>query len=161
KPAMIETMKALVSIESGSGDREGLDRISTLIADRLKTLGGSVQLVEAGSDSYRMFDTPERIGRMVHASFKGNGTHNILLIAHMDTVYLKGMLAHQPFRIEGDRAYGLGIADDKQGVALILHTVAMLQALKVRDYGTLTVLINGDEEISSPGARAMLTKLGS
>src|SRR5215467_9276428 len=70
KPAMIETMKALVSIESGSGDREGLDRISTLIADRLKTLGGSVQLVEAGSDSYRMFDTPERIGRMVHATFK-------------------------------------------------------------------------------------------
>jgi len=39
--------------------------------------------------------------------------------------------------------------------------VAMLQALKFRDYGTLTVLINGDEEISSPGARAMLTRLGA
>ena len=29
------------------------------------------------------------------------------------------MLEKQPFRIEGDKAYGLGIADDKQGVALI------------------------------------------
>jgi glutamate carboxypeptidase len=161
KPALIETMKALVSIESGSGDREGLDRISALIAERLKASGGTVELVEPGADSYKMFDTPERIGRMVLARFEGTGTKKILLIAHMDTVYLKGMLAQQPFRVDGDRAYGLGIADDKQGVALILHTVAMLQAMKFRDYGTLTVLINGDEEISSPGARAMLTRLGA
>jgi glutamate carboxypeptidase len=161
KPAMIETLKALVSIESGSRDREGLDRISALIADRLKASGGAVELVEPGADSYKMFDTPDRIGRMVLARFQGTGTKKILLIGHMDTVYLKGMLAQQPFRIEGDRAYGLGIADDKQGVALILHTVAMLHAMRFRDYGTLTVLINGDEEISSPGARAMLTKLGS
>jgi len=161
KPAMIETMKSLVSIESGSGDREGLDRIATLIGERLKALGGTVELLEPGADSYRMFDTPERIGRMVHASFKGGGKKKILLIAHMDTVYLKGMLAQQPFRIDGDRAYGLGIADDKQGVSLIIHTVAMLQALKFRDYGTLAVLINGDEEISSPGARATLTRLGA
>ena len=161
KPAMIDTMKALVSIESGSGDREGLERIATLIGDRLKALGGAVELVEPGADRYRMFDTPERIGRMVHASFRGGGEKKILLIAHMDTVYLKGMLAHQPFRIDGERAYGLGIADDKQGVALILHTIAILKALKFRDYGTLTVLINGDEEISSPGARATLTRLGA
>src|SRR3954469_1088737 len=71
KPALIETMKALVSIESGSGDREGLDRISALIAERLKALGGAVDLVEPGADSYRMFDTPQRIGRMVHARFQG------------------------------------------------------------------------------------------
>ena len=39
------------------------------------------------------------------------------LLAHMDTVYERGMLAQQPFRIDGDRAYGLGIADDKHGMA--------------------------------------------
>ena len=50
-----------------------------------------------------------------------------MLIAHMDTVYLRGMLAKQPFRVEGDKAYGLGIADDKQGVAVIVHALAMLQ----------------------------------
>jgi glutamate carboxypeptidase len=108
-----------------------------------------------------MFDTPEKIGRMVLARFQGGGTKKIMLIAHMDTVYLKGMSAQQPFRIDGDKAYGLGIADDKQGVALILHTVAMLKALNFRDYGTLTVLINADEEISSPGSRTTLTRLGA
>jgi acetylornithine deacetylase/succinyl-diaminopimelate desuccinylase-like protein len=47
----------------------------------------------------------------------------------MDTVYLRGMLEDQPFCIDGERAYGLAIADDKQGVVLILHTAAMLQWL--------------------------------
>ncbi len=71
------------------------------------------------------------------------------------------MLKDQPFRIDGDKAYGLGIADDKQGVALILHSVALLQKLNFKDYGTLTVLTNGDEEISSPGWRSTITKFAS
>jgi glutamate carboxypeptidase len=79
----------------------------------------------------------------------------------MDTVYPRGLLAKQPFRVDGERAYGLGIADDKQGIAVILHTVAMLKALDFRDYGTLTVLINADEELSSPGSRSLLTRLGA
>jgi len=160
KPALIGTMKDLVSIESGSKDIEGLDRIANLIRDRLAAMGGDARLVEP-TEVYRMEDTPEKVGKMVHATFKGTGKRKIMLIAHMDTVYLRGMLAQQPFRVEGDKAYGLGIADDKNGVAVILHTVAILQKMNFKDYGTLTVLINGDEEISSPGARAMLTKLGS
>jgi len=161
KPALLETMKELVSIESGSKDIEGLDKLAAVIARRLEALGGKVSLVEAGADIYRMHDTPEKLGKTVLARFEGTGTKKILLIAHMDTVYQKGMGAQQPFRIEGDRAYGLGIADDKAGIAVILHTIAMLQAMNYKDYGVLTVAINGDEEISSPGSRALLTKLGS
>jgi glutamate carboxypeptidase len=157
----LETLKSLVSIESGSGDREGLDKISSLIADKLKVLGGQVEFIEPGPDTYKMFDTPAKPGRMVHAQFKGSGTKKILLLAHMDTVYLRGMLADQPFRVDGNRAYGLGIADDKQGIAMILHTLAVLKANNFKDYGLVTVLINGDEEISSPAARSTLTKLGA
>ena len=61
-----------------------------------------------------MDDTPEQVGPVVKATHKGKGQTNIMLIAHMDTVYPKGSLAKQPFRIEGDKAYGLGIIDDKQ-----------------------------------------------
>jgi glutamate carboxypeptidase len=160
KPALLETLKELVSIESGSRDHEGLSKLAELIAGRLKNLGGQVELVEP-SDVYKMDDTPEKIGKMVRATFAGTGTKKILLIAHMDTVYPRGMLAQQPFRVEGDRAYGLGIADDKQGIAVILHTLAILRAMNFREYGTLTVLINGAEEISSPGSRSLLTKLGA
>ena len=80
-----------------------------------------------------MIDTPKQIGKMVEARFTGTGTKKIMLIAHMDTVYLRGMLAQQPFRIDGNRAYGLAIADDKQGIALIIHALTMLEAMDFRE----------------------------
>jgi glutamate carboxypeptidase len=161
KAPLLDTLKDLVSIESGSGDREGLDKISELIAGRLRALGGTVEFVEPDpAEIYRMVDTPKQVGRMVLARFAGAGTKKIMLIAHMDTVYLRGMLAKQPYRVDGSRAYGLGIADDKQGVALILHTLAILKAMNFHDYGLVTVLINADEEVSSAGSRGLLTKLG-
>ncbi len=157
--AFLETLRELVSIDSGSRDVDGLARISHVIAARLRELGGNVEFVEP-SDGARFEDTPERIGRMVLARFGGTGTARILLLAHMDTVYERGTAARQPFRLEGNRAYGAGIADDKHGVALILHTVAMLRAMDFREYGRLTVLINADEEISSPGSRSLIAQLG-
>jgi glutamate carboxypeptidase len=160
KAPLLDTLKELVSIESGSRDLEGLARLADLIVSRLKALGGEVELIDVSGDMYRMEDTPERVGKVVQATFKGTGSRKILLIAHMDTVYQRGMLVAQPFSIEGNRAFGLGISDDKQGIAVILHTIAMLKSLDVRDYGTLTVAINGDEEISSPGSRKLLTRLG-
>jgi glutamate carboxypeptidase len=71
------------------------------------------------------------------------------------------MGAKQPFRIEGNRAWGLGISDDKGGVALVLHTVKLLEELGFTDYAQLGVLINGDEEIGSPGSGNFITQLGS
>ena len=154
KPALLDTLKELVEIESGSSDIEGLDRIANVIAGRLKALGGKVELADPEHE-----DRSRRIGRMVRATFTGTGTTKILLLAHMDTVYPRGMLAGQPFKIEGERAWGLGIADDKHGIAVILHALAILRAMGSRNYGTLTVLINADEEIGSPGSRGLITRL--
>jgi glutamate carboxypeptidase len=161
KPALIATLRQLVSIESASRDREGLDTIAGVLKDRLTALGGKVELVEAGAGAVRLFDTPARIGKAVLARFEGAGTRKIMLLAHMDTVYPRGTLAKRPFRVEGSRAYGPGVADEKGGVAVILHALAILKDLGLREYGTLTVLINGDEEISTPGARELITRLAS
>jgi len=161
KSAVLATLKEIVSVESGSTDTEGLEQLAGYLTERLKEAGGKVEVIVPGAEIYRMEDTPEKPGKMVKATFLGTGTGKILLLAHMDTVYLRGTLARQPFRVDGDRAYGLGIADDKQGVALVLHVLALLKSLDFHDYGLLTVLINGDEEISSPASRALLTKLGA
>jgi glutamate carboxypeptidase len=160
KPRFLDTLKELVSIESGSSDPAGLSRIAELIAARLHGLGGEVRQVAPPADMVRFQNTPAQLGNSVVAQFRGSGAKTILLLAHMDTVYRPGMLGQQPFRIEGDRAYGLGIADNKQGVALILHTVSMVKALSAR-FGLITVLITADEEVSSPASRALLTRLGS
>jgi glutamate carboxypeptidase len=162
KPALLDTLKELCEIESGSRELEGLDKIAGVLANRLRALGGKVEMIEATeADTVRLSDTPEKLGKMVKATFTGNGKKKILLLAHMDTVYPRGMLAQQPFRLDGERAYGLGIADARGGLATILHTLAILRAMNYRDYGVITVFINPDEEIGSPGARNHHTRLGA
>lgn len=160
KAPVLDTLKELTAIESGSRDIEGLDRIGAVIAGRLKALGGEVEIVPA-AEITKLEDTPQVIGKAVRATFRGKGSKKILLIAHMDTVYLRGMGAQQPFRIDGDHAYGLGIADCKHGIAIILHALKMLREAGFDEYGTITVLINPDEEISTPGHRALITRLAS
>lgn len=160
RPLLLDTLKELVAIESGSSDIEGLDRIRGVITQRLVALGAKVDTIDPDPPA-KGFGVPERIGKLVRGTFTGTGTKKILLLAHMDTVYPRGMLAKQPFRIDGDKAWGLGIADDKHGIAVILHSIAMLNALKFRDYGTLTVLIDADEEITSVGSRNIIVRHGA
>jgi glutamate carboxypeptidase len=161
KQPLLDSLKEFVSIETGSRDLEGITKATDLLAGKLRELGAQVDfLTPAEPEVYRMADTPPQVGRLVRATFKGTGTQRILLIAHMDTVYQRGMLEKQPFRIDGNRAYGLGISDDKQGVAMLVHVAAMLKSLNFAEYGTLTLMVNSDEEISSPGSRALLTKAG-
>ncbi len=156
KPIYLNTLKDLVQIESGSQDIAGLNQIAQVVAERLKLVGAEVS-IENSANISRMDDTPEQVGPMVKAILKGKGKSKIMLIAHMDTVYEKGMLKDQPFKVEGDKAYGLGIIDDKQGVAAILHVIDSLKKLNYQNYGTITVLMNSDEEISSPASRQMIT----
>ncbi len=161
KPAVIETLRQLVAIESGSRDKEGLDRIAQVLYERLAAMGGKVEFVGPGADAVKLFDTPPQIGKAVVARWEGTGSRSFMLLAHMDTVYPRGTLARRPFRVEGSRAYGPGVADEKGGVAVALHTLAVLERLGFRDYRKLTVVVNGDEEISTPGARGLLSRLAA
>ncbi len=160
-PAMLATLESLVGIESGSRDLEGLTRLAQTVADRLRASGMQVELKPSKAADFHPTLKGAALGPMVYATRSGSGVKKVLLIAHMDTVYPRGMAAKQPFRIDGDRVYGLGVADDKQGVALILHTVELLAKSGFAEYAQLGVLINGDEEIGSPGSSAFITQLGS
>lgn len=133
---LLATLKDLVLIESGSSDSAGVARVADYSERRLRQLGAQV----------------ERKDNLLTARFHGAGRKRIMLIAHMDTVYQPGILASQPYRVDGNRIYGPGIADDKSGVALILHTVALLHARGWRDYAQLTIIFNPDEETGSRGS---------
>lgn len=114
-------MKELVSIESGSSDFDGVTRIGDRIAERLRALGGDVEKVPPASGYLRFQNTPERLADTVVARFRGKGTRRISLLAHMDTVYARGMLAKQPFRVEGNRAYALSMPLVREPLVERLH----------------------------------------
>jgi glutamate carboxypeptidase len=89
----------------------------------------------------------------------GTGKARILVIAHLDTVFGPGTAAQRPFRIEGNRAHGPGVGDEKAGVVNAITSLAVLHDLKFADYSTLTLLIDDSEERGSPGSTALITAL--
>ena len=150
QPALIDTLRDMVMIESGSADVEGLARMADFTEARLKALGAKTERRKAtrgaGAD-------------IVIGTFEGSGSKKLMLIAHMDTVYQRGILATQPYRVDGNRIYGPGIADDKGGIAVILHSLKVLNEAGWRDYAKLTVLFNPDEEVGSIGSGELIAEV--
>ena len=151
QPAVIDTLQQLVLIESGSANIGGIARVADFAQARLKALGAHTERIKSSNS--------ERV--MVKGVFKGKGRLKAMLIAHMDTVYPDGILATQPYKLDGNRLYGPGIADDKGGIAVILHSLAVLQSQGWNDFATLTVLFNPDEEIGSAGSGTLIQSLAA
>jgi glutamate carboxypeptidase len=150
QPALIDTLHEMVLIESGSGDAEGLKKMADFTEARLKALGAKTE---------RRKTTRGTGADIVIGTFEGTGSKKLMLIAHMDTVYQKGVLATQPYRVDGNRIYGPGIADDKGGIAVILHSLKILNDAGWRDYARLTVQFNPDEEVGSIGSGQFISEL--
>lgn len=150
QPAVINTLHDLVQIESGSGNLGALSKVAIYAQARLKALGANTEIIKS--------DTSERV--MVKGVLNGPGKMRALLIAHMDTVYQDGILSTQPYKLDGNRLYGPGIADDKGGMSVILHSLALLQQTGWKDFSNITVLFNADEEIGSGESGETIAKLG-
>ena len=148
--AVVKTLERLVGIETGSGYAEGLGQMADFLEAELKGLGASVTRQKPAADVG---------GENVVGVIKGKGGKNLLLMAHMDTVYAKGTLEKSPFRMDGARAFGPGIADDKGGIAVILHTLRLLKARGFEGFGQISVMFNSDEETGSLGSRDLIQSL--
>lgn len=151
KPDFIKGLGELVNLDSGSVDGAGLAQVSDVLAARLTALGAKVQLTEGAPSA----------GKMVVGTLQGAGKKNLMLMIHYDTVFGVGDAGKRPFRVEGSKAYGRGVADAKGGAMLILQALAIARARGVTGYKTLTILFNPDEEIGSPGSRAHIRELAA
>lgn len=149
--AVIDTLQKLVVIESGSANLPGLVKVADFAQTQLNALGAKTERIKT-SDSDRV---------MVKGVLTGKGKLKVMLIAHMDTVYPDGSLASQPYKRDGNRLYGPGIADDKGGIAVILHSLEILKSLGWNNYAAVTVLFNPDEEIGSNGSGALIQALAA
>ncbi|GGA41430.1 glutamate carboxypeptidase [Sphingomonas psychrolutea] len=150
----LKLLKTLVNIDSGTGDKVGGQKASELVATELRALGMSVDLLPA--------ELPTLPDNVV-ATLKGTGTvgkgGRILMIAHTDTVFGPGTVAKRPFRIDGSRAYGPGVIDEKGGVVEGIMALRLLKTLKQTDFAPITFLIETSEERGSPGTRALIDRL--
>lgn len=148
---VIELLGAMVRIESvtpwliptGSGEA----KVAAFIADWLAGTGAEIEVIDV------------ELGRPnVLARLRGTGGGPTLCLnAHSDTVGYEGWPdeALVP-RVDGDRMYGLGAADDKAGCAAALLVLRSLAESGERLRGDLLVACVADEEGASIGSQHLV-----
>jgi len=143
--AYLGDLEELVNIDSGTFDKVGVDLVAEVLQSRYARMGAQLQVFPHDS-----------LGDTFSATLEGIGTHSVLLVGHTDTVFSKGTALERPFRIEGDRAYGPGVADMKAGDVSIVYALQAILAQDCRPFRRLTIVHNGDEEVGSPSSRELI-----
>jgi len=145
---MVTLLEALVNVDSGSLDRDGVNRAGEVLTRFLADHGLEVEVTPG-----------ERQGDGLTARLPAAGGRNlpghVLLLGHRDTVFGAGEAARRPFRVEGERAFGPGVADMKAGLVMNAFVVAAFAATGGAPV-PLVMLTTADEEIASPEGRALI-----
>lgn len=147
---ILDGIRSWVEIESQTADVAGVNRQMSKAADDFSGIGAKVERI-AGRDGYGDH-------LKVSAPWGGDGP-GVLVLCHLDTVHPKGTLARDlPFRVEGDRAYGPGIADMKGGAYAAF--AALRGIIRSGKMTTLPIrfLYTSDEEVGSPTSRALIER---
>lgn len=145
---IVETLRALVEIESPSDDKAAVDAAVRLVAGLGESCGGRVKTHQQKNfgDVLELRFGPARSSRKP-----------ILLLGHLDTVWPLGTLRTMPWRERDGRLFGPGVFDMKAGVVMALAAVRALKLLGLSR--PITLLLNSDEEVGSPVSRPITERL--
>lgn len=135
----LKELEQLVNIDSCSDDPEGVARVASFFAERFQELGWIVEVHDFANEGG---------GPCVICRNREAEHYDMFLIGHIDTVFPKGTCAERPFRVEGDRAYGPGVADMKDGSLLMYYLMKDLPA-ELNEKLNIVAVFNPDEEIGS------------
>ena len=145
QPEAVQLLERIVKLESPSYNEALVNRLVEFLADEFGRLGGEITRI------------PEKDrGDHLVIDFPGESDTPIMLLGHTDTVWPEGTLAQRPFTITGNIATGPGVFDMKAGIVMMWMTIRAL--LKVRGPlpHPLSILLISDEEVGSPGSRALV-----
>ena len=134
----LKELEYLVNIDSGSEDSEGVSKVADFFSEKFNDMGWNVHEYE--------FD--RKCGKCVICTNREAEHYDLLMIGHLDTVFPKGTCKERPFRIEGNLAYGPGVADMKHGSLLMYHLLKELPE-EVNEKLNIVAIFNPDEEIGS------------
>jgi glutamate carboxypeptidase len=142
---ILADLASWVNADTPGGDLGALDAFAHRLGAVLDASGLAVELV------------PSAAGLYVHGGLEGSGRASVALLCHHDTVFPAGTAAARPFRVDGPRCYGPGVADMKGGIAVAAHTARLL-AGGPRPFARLELVSAPDEE-SRPAEPATIERL--
>ncbi len=143
----LDFLARVVDQDSGTDDRDDVNKVGALLAERVETLGFDVTR-----------HPQARFGDHLVGVKRGSGAKRILFVGHYDTVFPAGTARARPFRIADGRAYGPGVYDMKGGLAALLFALRAQREAGTRAFAetTITVVFNSDEERLSPTSKALI-----
>jgi glutamate carboxypeptidase len=145
RPAMTDLLEKLVNIDSGSYNKAGVDAVGQAIEEWFAAEGIPTDRVPHGE-----------FGDCIRAHVSGGeGNRPIILMGHRDTVFPDGEAGRRPFTVDGDIAYGPGVADMKAGLVMNAFVLAAFKRFGGAPYPLLG-LYTSDEEIASPSSRPVI-----
>ncbi|MFE0453851.1 M20 family metallopeptidase [Streptomyces sp. NPDC058914] len=158
-PRYLHDLAELVAIDSGSYSPDGVNAVADRVQARLTSLGFAVERIRPPAAAGPPFEALRTgdvlVARKAGSLAEADGGRRILLAAHMDTVFEDGTAAERPFTLDGTRAHGPGVSDDKGGLLAGLTALELLQEQGVAQYAELVFLATPDEEIGSPASRTV------
>jgi glutamate carboxypeptidase len=148
-PAMVQTIREFVEVESPSDNKAAGDGMGALLAARFNEIGGRSRLHRTSEYADNLqIDFPGR-----------EDQEPVLLLGHFDTVYPLGALSTMPCHTEDGRLYGPGVLDMKSGIALMMYAIQALQTWHGMLPRPITVFLVSDEEVGSSSSRKITEEL--
>ena len=146
--SMLEALEQLVNLESPSTDKPALDSYAQKLAARFETLGAETTLIANPTSGPQLVTTL----RTPQNSSEKPG----LLLCHYDTVWPLGTIEQQPFRVDGDKAYGPGAYDMKASHLMAEFALRGITELGLQLPRPIVILFTSDEEIGSLTSRGII-----
>ncbi|HEX3704585.1 MAG TPA: M20 family metallopeptidase [Vicinamibacterales bacterium] len=148
---LIQTVEALVRLESPTTDKAAVDRCGRELASRMEAAGGRVtRLSRSDRGDHLRGEFPAA------SPHPRDATPQVLLLGHFDTVWPIGQLAQMPLERRGGRLHGPGTFDMKAGIAIgLLATRALSEAGGLSSH-RIVMLWTTDEEFGSGTSRAAI-----
>lgn len=142
---MLNLIETLVNIDSGSYIKQGIDKVGNVLSEEYAKIGFETEVHEQ-----------QKFGNNLLIRHPEAVDPEILLIAHMDTVFGEGTVAGRPFSRKGDYAYGPGVIDMKASHATTLYALKALMESGSEAFKNVELILNTDEEIGSIASRALI-----
>lgn len=148
QPDMLDILERWVNHDSPTFDKSAVDMLGRQIADQFARLGASI-------DTYPQSDYGDH-----HRVTWGAGERQILLLAHMDTVWPVGEASRRPFTLREGKATGPGVSDMMSGIVVGLYALRALVETGQMPAHRLVYLLTSDEEIGSYTSRSLIEAEG-
>ncbi len=148
------------SISSCTHEPDGIAAMQDLVTEDLTALPARVDRRPVAPLTWHDDTGASRsqpLGALLTARLEGAAPLRALLLIHLDTVYPQA--THWKARRDGQRLHAPGAADAKGGLLVMLLAVKALRETAPALCPSLTLAINADEEIGSPGSAPMLDQL--